>query len=126
MSRSYIMTLPEYEEFFRKRVRMYGAKDIQYLSGKLMIEAGEVHDYICKIIRDDFERAVGPDEMQAYIMTRDVLRERIATELGDTLWYLIRITNLLGYNLQDILAMEAEKIVGRQERDTDHGSGDDR
>lgn len=121
-----IMTLLEYEAWFKDRVRMYGAEDIHYLSTKLGEEAGEVGGKVCKVIRDDIGHWVTPSALLAYIMDRPTLRRRIAEELGDTFWYTIRIANLLGFTSQEILAIEAEKIEGRQERGTDHGSGDDR
>ena len=43
----------------------------------------------------------------------DLDREKIAKELGDVAWYLAEIATVIGYDLEDILAMNIEKLRAR-------------
>jgi NTP pyrophosphatase (non-canonical NTP hydrolase) len=72
-------------------------------------EAGEVAEKVKKFYRD------------GTVTERD-----IALELGDVCWYVTRLANLLGYSLQDILALNIEKLEARRARGTQRGSGDNR
>lgn len=72
-------------------------------------EAGEVADKLKKVLRD------GQYEPLA-----------IAKELGDVLYYIAQLAELMGYSLQDIAEMNVAKLSKRMENNTIHGSGDDR
>lgn len=85
-----------------------------YLALALCGEAGEVADKVKKVLRDKGGRYYQSD-IQA-----------IANELGDVLWYAANLARVLGYKLSDIARMNIEKINGRLERGTLHGSGDTR
>ncbi len=77
-------------------------------------EVGEVAEKIKKVIRDknsDFD-------------FND--RTEIAKELGDVMWYIANLANDLGYNLEEILYLNVEKIKSRSERNVIHGNGDNR
>lgn len=43
----------------------------------------------------------------------DLNREKIAKELGDVAWYLAEIATVIGYDLEDILVMNIEKLRAR-------------
>jgi NTP pyrophosphatase (non-canonical NTP hydrolase) len=77
-------------------------------------EAGEVLGKVKKIFRD--QNGVLTDE------TRDALKK----ELGDVLWYLAQLSTELELSLDDIAEANIEKLLGRLERGTLHGSGDNR
>ena len=77
-------------------------------------EAGEVADKIKKVYRD--KGGVFKQEE----------REAIAKELGDVLWYLTRLGATLGFSLEQIAAMNIEKLSDRSKRGKIGGSGDDR
>lgn len=84
-------------------------EELSYLGLGLVNEAGEVAGKIKKLIRDNtFEP------------------KQVADELGDTLWYIARLADSLGYNLTTILKWNYEKLQNRLENNTIRGSGDNR
>lgn len=55
--------------------------------------------------------------------------ERLAAltkELGDVMWYLAQLASELGLELDDVAAVNLQKLRSRQERGVLAGSGDDR
>jgi len=89
-----------------------------YLPLKLAGEAGEVAEKIGKLMRD--QGVFRWDDIPA------VDRVDLLKELGDVLWYVAGIATMLGYPFSTVATLNIEKIQGRQERGTVHGSGDDR
>lgn len=90
------------------------AKDPLYLACGICEEAGETAGKVKKTIRDhdgyfDMERRLG-----------------VARELSDILWYVANQAHQMGYTLSDIAEINIDKINGRIERRTLHGSGDNR
>ena len=77
-------------------------------------EAGELADKIKKVYRD--KGGVFKQED----------REAITKELGDVLWYLTRLGATLGFSLEQIAAMNIEKLADRAKRGVINGSGDNR
>ncbi len=77
-------------------------------------EAGEVQGKLKKVIRDD-----------AGVLSPAV-RDAIAAELGDVLWYVARLATELGVSLDDVAAANLAKLESRANRGTLSGSGDDR
>lgn len=77
-------------------------------------EVGEVTEIIKKAIRDKNSR-LGIDDLS-----------NLKKELGDVLWYLTNLSNSLGMSLEDIAKQNYEKLKSRKERNTIHGSGDNR
>lgn len=47
-------------------------------------------------------------------------------ELGDILWYLSRLADELGFDMDDVAGRNIEKLFDRKERDKLSGSGDNR
>lgn len=90
--------------------------EMLYLALALNGEAGEVAEKIKKIARDKN----GFDNMT------DEDRKGIAKELGDVLWYTTTLGNEVGYSLNDIMEMNANKLIQRRANGTLHGSGDNR
>ena len=72
-------------------------------------EAGEVAEKVKKQVRDGVFN-----------------RHEVAKELGDVLWYLTNTCNDIGYNLEEIAAMNIEKLQSRKDRGVIKGSGDNR
>lgn len=72
-------------------------------------EAGEVAEKVKKQVRDGVFN-----------------RHEVAKELGDVLWYLTNTCNDIGYNLEEIAAMNIKKLQSRKDRDVIKGSGDNR
>jgi NTP pyrophosphatase (non-canonical NTP hydrolase) len=82
---------------------------IIYPAMGMCAEAGEVANKVKKIIRDG-----------------KLDREAIADELGDVLWYIAVLASDLGYSLSDIADKNIQKLIGRKERGTLAGNGDNR
>lgn len=85
--------------------------ELMYLGLGLAGEAGEVANKIKKLYRD------GDDQAR---------RAALISELGDVLWYWVRLCEELGLTLEQVRHYNAEKLLGRQQRGTLGGSGEDR
>jgi NTP pyrophosphatase (non-canonical NTP hydrolase) len=73
-------------------------------------EAGEVAEKVKKFYRDGTE----------------IDKKALVKELGDVLWYLTAISNLIGVGLEEVMEVNYEKLLKRRATDTLHGSGDNR
>ncbi|UTX51200.1 nucleoside triphosphate pyrophosphohydrolase family protein [Candidatus Saccharibacteria bacterium TM7i] len=80
----------------------------------LVGEGGEVAEKFKKLIRDK-NGALSEED------TKEILKE-----LGDVLWYVNSISNLLGSSLSEVAANNLEKVLSRKERGVTSGSGDNR
>jgi NTP pyrophosphatase (non-canonical NTP hydrolase) len=87
---------------------------IVYPTLGLLNEAGEVAGKVKKIFRDRGGAVTDAD------------RDALALELGDVLWYLSELCTRLGIRLEDVAALNIQKLRGRMERGTLTGSGDTR
>ena len=85
-------------------------------------EAGEVSDKVKKVLRD---LVVVRDANGSIVVPEDV-RESLAKEVGDVLWYVAIMAYDLGFDLEDIAKMNYEKLISRKNRDKISGSGDNR
>jgi NTP pyrophosphatase (non-canonical NTP hydrolase) len=77
-------------------------------------ESGEVADKLKKVIRD-----------HGGVLT-DPVRDAVASELGDCMWYLAVLAYELDYSLEEIMQMNLDKLQSRQQRGVIAGSGDNR
>lgn len=77
-------------------------------------EAGEVADKLKKVIRDNDG-----------VLT-DSVRDAVAKEIGDVLWYVAVLAHELDYDLNTIAQNNLDKLASRQERGVLTGSGDNR
>jgi len=77
-------------------------------------EAGEVCEKVKKVIRDQNGQF---DE--AAILA-------IQKELGDVLWYVARVAAELGLDMEQVAAVNLDKLASRKERGQLSGSGDNR
>ncbi len=103
-----------YQEFTLSTAIYKGAgtgndQELTYLALGLNGEAGEVADKIKKYLRDDKLDIGG-----------------IVYELGDVCWYIARLADALGYEFEDLLTINANKLTKRKEANTLSGSGDNR
>jgi len=80
----------------------------------LLGESGEIAEKFKKIIRDK-DGKLSPEEI-----------EEILKELGDVLWYVNAISNLLGSDLETVASLNIDKVTSRKARGVSHGSGDNR
>lgn len=82
-----------------------------YLGNGVAGEAGEVAGKIKKLHRDGWS---------------EELVSKLEDELGDVLWYIAQIVDILGIGLDDVINTNITKLGGRLERGTIGGSGDNR
>lgn len=90
------------------------AYNISYVALGLTGEAGEIANKVKKILRDN--NGVVDDDV----------KEEIAKELGDVLWYIGSMSKEIGYSLEEIIQMNHNKLTSRLKRGKISGSGDDR
>ena len=115
------MTLDEYETE-AMNTAIYPGHLIYPLLG-LQGEVGEISEKVKKYFRDTTEEMELDDPV---IEMSAELREDLAREAGDLLWYLAAFVGDLGYDLEEVAAMNLQKLADRKERGQLQGSGDDR
>ncbi len=110
------ITLREYQKF-TNTTAVYpdaGKNNIpalMYAGLGLASEAGECANYIKKVYRDG---------------DTPELRQKIADELGDILYYASHTAEILGLDIQELLEKNQKKLLSRKERGVLKGSGDNR
>lgn len=77
-------------------------------------ESGEVAGKFSKLIRDKHGKLSDEDTVE------------IIKELGDVLWYVNSIADLLGSSLEQVAQANLDKVLSRKERGVVSGSGDNR
>ena len=77
-------------------------------------EAGEVQGKVKKIWRD------------AHGKISEQVRRELLLELGDLLWYTVRMADELGYTFEEIIQENVRKLADRRERNAIKGDGDHR
>lgn len=80
-----------------------------YLTLGLASEAGEVAGKLKKVIRGDTSNP-----------------EAFIHELGDVLWYLVRLCDHFDITLEDLAEINANKLAERKAKSTIKGDGDNR
>mgnify|MGYP003606336827 CR=1 FL=1 len=80
----------------------------------LVGESGEVAEKFKKLVRD--KNGVISDED----------KQELIKELGDILWYVNAVADLLGSSLDEVASKNLDKVLSRKERGQTHGSGDNR
>lgn len=100
----------------------YKVEEMNYAVLGLCGEAGEVADKWKKVLRGDAMEYIPSTTLDLPA----ALRAALAAELGDTLYYLARVSRALGYNLGDIAQMNHDKLMARLKAGTTKGAGDGR
>jgi len=100
--------LDDYIDFTRTVAFYPGAgqgemPELSYLTLGLTSEAGEVGSLVKKVMR----RGYFKDEDPA----------KVRDELGDVLWYWARLVDAMGFDPQEVLELNQEKLTGRVKRD---------
>lgn len=80
----------------------------------LVGEAGEIANKIKKIFRDSSGKIMPETETE------------LKKEIGDTLWYVAELCTQLNLSLEEIAALNLERLKSRKERGVLQGSGDNR
>lgn len=85
---------------------------LTYLATKMAGEAGEVAQVLGKFIRGDF--------------SQEEMRQKLAKETRDVLWYVARMFDELHLDMGVEAAELLNHLQDRKQRGVIHGSGDDR
>jgi MazG nucleotide pyrophosphohydrolase domain. len=101
--------IKEYQDKTRETAIYPEDKALEYLVLGLNGEAGEVAEKVKKHIRDGKE-----------------LDEDFAKELGDVLWYLVRLVDEMDGDMEEVIQSNLDKLFDRKERGKIQGSGDNR
>jgi NTP pyrophosphatase (non-canonical NTP hydrolase) len=104
----------EYQEFVVSTKRYDRQYAVIYPALGLASEAGEVAGKVKKVLRD----AAGTLDLEQ--------ANKIIDELGDVIWYVTCIVDDLGFTLEEVFERNQAKLLGRVERNTIQGSGDER
>lgn len=80
----------------------------------LVGESGEVAEKFKKLIRDNSGQITEAD------------KKEIIKELGDILWYVNSVSQLLGSSLEEVAQGNLDKVSSRKARGVTSGSGDNR
>lgn len=108
------MNFKEYQDE-AKKTAVYKAEDaFIYLTLGIAGEAGEVAEKVKKIIRDKNSKLEKSD------------KQEIIKELGDCLWYLANLSDILGFTFEEVAEVNLQKLKSRAVRNRLHGDGDNR
>lgn len=105
------MTPSEYQ-IEAKKTLSPNSDNLEYLTLGLASEAGEVAGKVKKVIRGDYPLAY--------------VRQSIAFEIGDVLWYCAMLCEFFKLDLGEVMQQNVEKLKDRQSRNVIKGDGDGR
>lgn len=108
------MTFEEYQQETMALLMDKKFHRLPYYALGLAGESGEAIEQIKKMVRDDND------------LLTDERREMIIKELGDVLWYISQMANVLDIPLSEIASKNVEKLRSRKDRGVQQGSGDNR
>lgn len=120
------MNFKEYEDAAAKTA-IYPGRDVgdgrsvlglAYVALKMNGEAGEFAEHIGKAMRDE---KFGRGEDLSYLK-----RQLLIKEIGDVLWYLAAAAHELGTTLDEVAAINVDKLSKRAAEGKLGGSGDER
>jgi NTP pyrophosphatase (non-canonical NTP hydrolase) len=98
-----IQTLNDYQDFVDKvNFAAPHLPPLLYPALGLAGETGEVVEIIKKITRDD-DGDISDDK-----------RQKLVLELGDVLWYVTRISSVIGVSLRDVIEGNVAKLTERR------------
>tara|TARA_R110002020_G_C16195655_1_gene765839 strand:+ start:901 stop:1251 length:351 start_codon:yes stop_codon:yes gene_type:complete len=100
-----------YKEFSRETAQYPKEREMDYLMIGLANEVGELLGKYKKMIRGD-------ENKQSY--------DGWIGEMGDIMWYLIRLCDVLDLTLYEVMETNVAKLTKRLAEDTIMGDGDDR
>ena len=104
--------LQNYKIFTRSTAIYPKEKFLEYLALGLVSESGEVAGVVKRTIRDN--------------QSLEETKEKLAKELGDVLWYWVRLCDELDLSPEAIIIQNVRKLTSRMDKNTIQGYGDDR
>ena len=108
------MDFNEYQEK-TKNTWISNDKDLERVVLGICGEAGEVAEFFKKFYREDKDSETATFDYSG-----------IRKEIGDTLYYLAMLCNILGMKLEDVAQVNITKLADRQKRGKLKGCGNDR
>lgn len=114
------MDLNEYQNAARKTAIN---QSLEHMSFGLLEEAGEVAGVLKRVWRGDL------DYMPEYDSDYDMslyARDKLMAELGDVLWYVAMLADVIDVDLENLALMNIAKLQRRKAKDMIHGAGDER
>jgi NTP pyrophosphatase (non-canonical NTP hydrolase) len=105
------MDMNDYQKLAMKTAIFPTDMGVYYATLGLAGEAGEIANKVKKFIRDG----------------HSVEKEKeLISELGDVLWYVAAVADVIGVSLEDVAKDNMYKLAERQRNGTLQGSGDNR
>lgn len=125
----------KYEQLIKETAIYPREIGIAYTALGLAGEAGEIANKVKKLYRD--KNLLNVDLENGYkgwgsldVSSKDIIisteKDNIKAELGDVLWYVVALAQEFDLSLEEIMQHNIEKLLGRRERGTLQGSGDNR
>ena len=100
-----------YKKFTQETAQYPKGRELDYLMIGLANEVGELLGKYKKMIRGD-------ETKQSF--------EGWVGELGDIMWYFVRICDVIDVTLYEVMVQNVEKLNNRMKRNLIKGDGDDR
>ena len=113
-----IMNFNEYQELAGRTDTQNGNMIYHFIG--VANESGEALGKVKKIIRGD------ANTKDQFGNLTSIVREALADELGDVLWYISRAAASLGFTLEEVADRNIKKLEDRAARGVIKGSGDNR
>ena len=102
-----------YKQFTRETAQYPKEVEMEYLMLGLANEVGEVLGKYKKYLRGDK-------------MIRQDFEKALVSEMGDVMWYFVRICDMLDVTLYEVMTRNITKLHARVKKGTIKGDGDDR
>lgn len=117
-----IERLNDYQDAARKTTI---GKNLDHFVLGLVEEAGEAAGVLKRFYRGD-ENFVAVVEGKREVDLSPFAKDKLIAEVGDVLWYLAMIADLLEVRLEDVATMNIAKLSDRAKRNVIQGEGDNR
>ena len=120
----------ELNEYQRKAMSTCtrSSANFAYMFLNLVGEVGEFSSKIAKAIRKE-RAAIKSNDLSIYIDSLQTVGDwenETKKELGDILWQLAGVCDIMGWHLEDIAQMNLDKLASRADRGVIIGEGDNR
>lgn len=106
---------------------MSSCRNMAYMLTGLNAEVGELNDKIAKAVRRG-DISLHRNQLALFGEHEDMeaLKDALLLELGDVLWFVSGIADVMGWQLRDVAAANISKLADRARRNVIDGNGDNR
>lgn len=119
------MTLNRYQDLAMTTC-MPTCRNVSYMLLNLQGEVGELSSKLAKLIRKG-RLVINGNHCEWQVPDSDTaIADGIEGELGDILWQLSGLCDVLGYDLDDVAKANLAKLASRKKRGVIDGNGDNR